>query len=301
MKNFIYKSFDAAMLQNQYSLFQGDAYKLLASMPEQEILDLIVTSPPYNIGKEYEKIINLDDYFQGQQKIITEISSRLKNTGSICWQVGNYISKQDEIFPLDFGFHEIFSQLGFKLKNRIVWTFGHGQHSKKRFSGRYEVILWYVKTEDYKWDLDAVRVPQLYPGKKAYQGPKKGTLSGNPKGKNPEDVWNIPNVKGNHVEKTIHPCQFPVALVQRLVKALTEKDDLVFDPFMGVASAGVAALLNNRKFLGADLDSSYVEEASKRLKRTLIGDEKIREDKPIYNPSQSNLSKVPLGFTKNNE
>ena len=296
MRDFIYKKYHSKALKNEYSLFKCDAYDLLTSMPDKEIFDLVVTSPPYNIGKEYEKILSMDDYFKIQKKIIIEISKRLKTTGSICWQVGNYISKHDEIIPLDFGFHEIFKGLGYKLKNRIIWTFGHGQHSKKRFSGRYEVILWYVKSDEYKWDLDSVRIPQLYPGKKAYQGPKKGTLSGNPKGKNPEDVWNIPNVKGNHIEKSIHPCQFPVALVQRLINALTEENDLIFDPFMGVASTGVASLLNKRRFIGSDLDATYVSEASKRLKRTLKGNEKIRGDRPVYDPSKSNLSKKPKEF-----
>src|ERR1041384_3300304 len=93
------------------------------------------------------------------------------------------------------------------------------------------IFLRYSKGRRYRFDLNAVRVPQKYPGKKHYKGPKKGKLSGNPKGKNPSDVWEIPNVKSRHVEKTKHPCQFPVALVQRLVRALTLPGSLVVDPF----------------------------------------------------------------------
>lgn len=148
----------------------------------------------------------------------------LKPQGSICWQVGNYVDN-GEIIPLDVILYPIFSRLGLQLRNRIVWHFGHGLHASKRFSGRYEVILWFTKGHDYVFNLDAVRVPQKYPQKKHFKGPKKGELSGNPLGKNPGDIWEIPNVKANHVEKTIHPCQFPVELIERLVLALTNEDD----------------------------------------------------------------------------
>src|SRR5262249_24720879 len=161
---------------------------------------------------------------------------------SICWQVGNYVSN-GHIVPLDLELSPIFKKLGLKLRNRIIWHFGHGLHCKKRFSGRYEVVLWYSKTDDYKFNLDNIRVPSKYPNKKHFKGPRKGELSGNPLGKNPSDVWNnddfgevwdIPNVNHNHVEKTDHPCQFPFGLVQRFVLALTDPGDNVFDPFLGV-------------------------------------------------------------------
>lgn len=133
----------------------------------------------------------------------------------------------------------MFKEYKLQMRNRIIWHFGHGLHSKKRFSGRYEVVLWYTKSNEYTFNLDDVRVPSKYPGKRHFKGPKAGQLSGHPLGKNPDDVWNIPNVKSNHVEKTSHPCQFPVGLIERLTLALTNKSELIFDPFAGVASAGV--------------------------------------------------------------
>jgi adenine-specific DNA-methyltransferase len=87
-----------------------------------------------------------------------------------------------------------------KLRNRIVWTFGHGLHCQKRFSGRHETILWFTKSDDYKFKLDPVRVPSKYPFKKYFKGPNKGRISSNPLGKNPADVWDIPNVKANRAE-----------------------------------------------------------------------------------------------------
>ena len=204
----------------------------------------------------------------------------VKDSGSICWQVGNYINKKDgSIFPLDIGFYKIFNDLGYILKNRIIWHFGHGLQATKRLSGRYETVLWFVKSEDYTFNLDPIRIPQKYPGKTYYKGPNKGKISSNKLGKNPEDVWYIPNVKGNHIEKTEHPCQFPVGLIERLVLGMTNPGDIVFDPFMGVGSAGIAALAHGRKFIGAEIDSKYVKIARKRLKDFKKGDLNYRSHK----------------------
>lgn len=275
-------------------LFGMDVEKVLDNLPEIPLFDLVVTSPPYDIGKSYEKRMPLEDYISWQKRIINKIYTRLKDSGSICWEVGNYIAKDGSIIPLDIALDPIFRDLKMSLRNRIVWHFGHGLHSKNRFSGRYEVIMWYTKTEDYIFNLDPVRIPAKYPGKRHFKGPHKGELSGNPLGKNPEDVWDdIPNVKSNHIEKTIHPCQFPVGLIERLVLSMTNEGDLVFDPFAGVASAGVAAIINNRSFWGCEIVDNYIKIGSERLQQSIQGTVKRRENKPLYNPSQSNLSKTP--------
>jgi len=275
-------------------LWNGDVLKLLNQLPKNPFIDLVVTSPPYNIGKSYENHSSLEDYFTNQKQIIEAIDLRVKKGGSICWQVGNHITK-DGIYPLDYGFHEIFIKLGYTLKNRIVWKFGHGFHAQKRLSGRYEVILWFVKGESYTFNLDAIRIPSKYPGKKYYKGPKKGMISSNPLGKNPEDVWDIPNVKGNHIEKTSHPCQFPIGLIERLVLGMSNQNDIIFDPFMGVASAGIAALLHERKFIGADTEKEYIQVAKRRIEDLKNGKLKYRpHDKPVYDFKLSPLSKIDV-------
>lgn len=280
-------------LKDKNVIFNGDVEKTLLCMPEEPIFDLIVSSPPYDIGKSYEKRIPLNEYIAWQKRIIVEMTKRLKDGGSICWEVGNYV-ENNSIVPLDYLFDPIFRELGFTLRNRIVWHFGHGLNTKRRFSGRYEVVLWYTKGDDYTFNLDDVRIPSKYPGKRYFKGPKKGELSGNPLGKNPEDVWDIPNVKSNHVEKLEHPCQFPVGLIQRLVLALTNKGDMVFDPFSGTASSGVAALLHERKYWGCEIMNDYVEISYERLLDTLDGTVKYRPfDKPIYDPSGTALAKYP--------
>jgi adenine-specific DNA-methyltransferase len=249
-------------------------------------VQLIVTSPPYNIGKKYETRSPLDLYVQEQAFAISECVRVLKNTGSLCWQVGNHV-QNGEIFPLDMVLYPVFAKHGLKLRNRIVWHFEHGLHCTKRLSGRYETILWFTKSDDYLFNLDSIRVPSKYPGKKYFKGPKAGQLSCNPLGKNPGDVWIFPNVKNNHVEKTIHPCQFPVELAERLVLSLTEPDDIVFDPYMGVGSTVVAALKNGRAGYGCELVKEYVDIAWQRVDALRNGELKTRPmDRPVYDPSK---------------
>jgi len=226
---------------------------------------LIVTSPPYNLGKSYESHSELEIYLALQEQVIGECVRLLDERGSICWQVGNYV-ENGEIIPLDTLLYPIFQSYGLKLRNRIIWHFGHGLHCTKRLSGRYETINWWTKGDDYTWNLDPIRIPAKYPNKRSFKGPNAGKLSCNPKGKNPSDVWSFPNVKNNHPEKTIHPCQFPVELVERLVLSMTDELDLVFDPYMGVGSSVVAALKNNRKGYGCDVIKEYVAIAKQRIK-----------------------------------
>jgi adenine-specific DNA-methyltransferase len=213
--------------------------------------------------------------------------------GSICWQVGNYV-ENGEIVPLDLKLYPIFESLGLQLRNRIVWHFGHGLHASKRFSGRYEVILWFTRSKRYTFNLDPVRIPSKYPNKKHFKGSKIGQLSCNPLGKNPTDVWNIPNVKANHVEKTEHPCQFPVELIERLVLALTNEGDWVLDPFLGVGSTAIAALMHGRKILGAETEANYITTAKKRIQAAEQGTLRIRPmDRTVYDPANKGQSVPP--------
>lgn len=247
-------------------------------------MNLIVTSPPYNIGKEYEKRTSLDIYIETQAATIAEAVRLLHPKGSICWQVGNHVD-DGEVFPLDAILYPLFKTHGLQLRNRIIWTFGHGLHCQKRFSGRHETILWFTKGEDYTFNLDPVRIPSKYPDKKHFKGPNKGKISGNPLGKNPSDVWDIPNVKSNHVEKTDHPCQFPVGLVERLVLSMTNPGDNVLDPYLGVGSSAIAALKNDRNAYGCDNTEEYVNVALDRLAQLDAGTLRTRAmNQPIYEP-----------------
>ncbi len=263
-------------------LSHADVLDFLATVPGNEF-QLIVTSPPYNIGKPYEERTEFHEYVEWQKRVLKECTKKLRPGGSLCWQVGNYV-EEGEVFPLDIFFYDaIKQQPEMHLRNRIVWFFEHGLHASRRLSGRYETILWFTKGDDYVFNLDSIRVPQKYPGKTYYKGPKRGQPSANPKGKNPGDVWkmlsedwdtlvwDIPNVKANHPEKTVHPAQFPIELVERLVLALTNEQDIVFDPFMGVGSAMVASLLHGRRAVGVEKEKEYVRLAKDRVRAALEG------------------------------
>jgi adenine-specific DNA-methyltransferase len=263
---------------------KSDNLKFMRSLEDQS-MQLIVTSPPYNLGKSYESRRTQDLYLEEQSAAIAEAARLLHPNGSICWQVGNHVD-DGEIFPLDILLYPLFRNHGLKLRNRIVWTFGHGLHCQKRFSGRHETILWFTKNDEYTFNLDPVRIPSKYPEKKHFKGPKRGELSGNPLGKNPSDVWDIPNVKANHVEKTDHPCQFPVGLVERLVLSLTNRGDNVLDPYLGVGSSAVAALKNNRNAYGCDSVAEYATIAKQRIRDLTAGVLRTRPmNKPIYEPT----------------
>lgn len=270
-----------------------DALDFCKTLPSNSV-KLIITSPPYNIGKAYETKTSIEEYIDHIEPMLTEFVRILSEDGSLCWQTGNFVDN-GEIYPLDIYFYPYFKKLGLHLRNRIIWHFGHGLHCSKRFSGRYETILWFTKSDNYTFNLDNVRIPSKYPGKRYFKGAKKGQISGNPKGKNPEDVWEmtlerlvddwdaliweIPNVKSNHPEKLEHPCQFPVELVERCVLALTDENDIVYDPFAGVGSSLVAALKNNRYAYGTELEQKYVKIGLERIERLKNDTLSIR---PIY-------------------
>jgi adenine-specific DNA-methyltransferase len=281
----------------QCVLALSDCNEFIKTLPAESV-DLTVSSPPYFMGKAYDKSTKIEDFIEAHKSLLPELLRVTKPGGSLCWQVGYHI-KDGVTTPLDFLVHGIFSSSGaLQLRNRIIWTFGHGLHTQRRFSGRHETILWYTKGDGYYFDLDRVRVPQKYPGKVAYVGKRKGQPSGNPLGKNPADVWDIPNVKALHVEKTEHPCQFPVALAQRLVRGLSPANGRVFDPFMGAGSSGIAALLEKRKFVGVEINKAYYDIAHSRCE--LAFNEKIKI-RPLEKPIQvagpnSSVVKKPSNF-----
>lgn len=273
-------------------VFPGDCRELLKQVPDESI-QLVVTSPPYNLGKEYEKKLRLDTYLKQQDAVIGECIRVLSPAGSICWQVGNYV-RDGAIVPLDTALYPLFENRGLKMRNRIIWHFKHGLHCNKRFSGRYETIVWFTKTDRYIFNLDPVRVPQKYPGKKYFRGPRAGEYSCNPLGKNPGDLWAIPNVKNNHVEKTEHPCQFPAELIERLVLSMTAENDWVLDPFLGTGTSIVAALRYNRRGAGAEVCTPYVRLARERIRREMAGTLRTRPmHRPVYDPGKAGTGSPP--------
>lgn len=309
-------SHSAPRPDQEHQLLVGDSLKAMDSVPDSSCR-LVITSPPYNIGKEYERHHrhSFQEYVAWMDRVIERMCRKVSIDGHLCLQVGNYVSS-GEVFPLDYFFYPLMRKQGFRLRNRIIWQFNFGLHARRRFSGRYETLLWFTRSDNYFFQLDPVRIPQLYPGKRhpLNRATNGGNPSGNPKGKNPTDfwefdpkaslledhIWRIPNVKANHPEKTNHPCQFPSELVERCILALTKCGDTVLDPFVGVGTTVVAAAKHNRKGIGIDRSSSYIRIARKRLKQQQSGGLVTRPfGKPVRQPQNGErVATVPSEWLK---
>lgn len=252
---------DAARHEGSACLYHGNCLDMLHALPDGSV-SLFVTSPPYSMGRSYEDKKNGTETFRALHKsMLRDMYRALRLGGSICWQVGSYVSG-GEVTPLDVEVFNIFDGFAggggpsIACRGRVIWTFGHGLHCKTRFSGRYETILWFTKG-DPRDDTETLH---------------------------PADIWDIPNVKGNHVEKTSHPCQFPVVIPKRLIHALTLQGELVADPFAGSGTTGAAAMLEDRRFIGSEMQEDYIRTASERIRQASEGTLRYRPDIPVKEP-----------------
>lgn len=277
-------------------ILKWNAFDLIKNISNWEI-QTIITSPPYNIWKAYEKKTLLEDYLIPYKDFAKELYRTINDWGSLFWEVWNYIENW-EIYPLDIFFYKIFKDAGFKLRNRIIWHFEHGLHASKRLSGRYETILWFTKSESYVFNLDEIRIPSKYPWKLHFKWPNKWKPSWNPLWKNPSDlwkiinedwqkeIWSIPNVKANHPEKTEHPCQFPIELVERCILATSNQWDKILDPFLWAGSTILASMIHDRIWIWFEMDENYIKSANQRINNLKEGTLKIRPIwKPVHKPT----------------
>jgi adenine-specific DNA-methyltransferase len=180
-KTLVYKTYAR---EHSASRYLGDCSQFVKNLPDGEV-DLVAKSPPYCIEKNYESTQDVRDFVSFHERLLPEILRATKDGGSICWQVGHHVSDK-VVLPLGFLVLDSCRKIQeLKLRNRIVWTFGHGLHATERFTGRHETVLWFTKGDNYFFNLDAVRVPQRYPGKKAYKGLQK-PVQRQPIGEEPE-------------------------------------------------------------------------------------------------------------------
>lgn len=241
-----------------------DVLEGLASLADESV-DLTITSPPYNIGKEYEQALPLNEYLVWCEKWLAEIYRVTKPAGAFWLNLGYLaVENKGRAVPISY---LLWDKSPFYLWQEVVWQYGAGVHSKKAFSPRNEKWLWYVKNpQSYTFNLDAVRDPDVkYPLQK-----KNGKLKCNPLGKNPGDVWSIPKVTSGtgraSKERTSHPAQFPLAVIERIILACSRPDSLILDPFAGSGSTLVAANKLGRRSLGFEIRPDYVELGLERLK-----------------------------------
>lgn len=252
-------------------VYEGDCQKLLPRLPD-ECIDLTATSPPYNIGKEYEEARPLEDYLSWCESWMEQVFRATQPSGAFWLNLG-YMSVpgRGKAVPIPY---LLWQRTRFFLLQEVVWNYGAGVAARKMFSPRNEKWLWYLKTPDsYTFNLDAVRDPDVkYPNQK-----KNGRVRVNNLGKNPTDVWQVPKVTtgagrtGQRAspERTAHPAQFPEAVLRRIILASSDPGDLVLDPFVGSGTTAVVALATGRACIGIELSSPYVNVAVRRLERTL--------------------------------
>lgn len=248
---------------DKFAIYNCDCFEAITKLPE-EFINLTVTSPPYNIGKEYEKLLPLEEYLNWCEKWIGQIYRLTIDNGAFWLNLG-YLSipGRAKAIPIPY---LLWDRIPFFLIQEVVWNYGAGVAGKKVLSPRNEKFLWYVKNENnYIFNLDDIRDPNVkYPNQK-----KKGKLRCNTIGKNPSDVWQIAKVTSgknrSSSERAPHPAQFPRDLIDRIIKGFSNKGDLVLDPFMGSGTTAESALAYDRYVIGFEINENYCQYISYRL------------------------------------
>lgn len=254
-------------------IYNLDCLEAMTILPDQSI-NLTVTSPPYNIGKEYENLLPLDDYINWCKKWITEVYRLTLYDGAFWLNLG-YLSIKNRAKAIPISYL-LWDKIPFYLIQEIVWNYGAGVAGSKFFSPRNEKFLWYVKNpEAYTFNLDDIRDPNVkYPNQK-----KNGKIKVNPLGKNPTDVWEFPKVTSGQnrssKERTPHPAQFPSAVIQRIITASSHENEIVLDPFLGSGTTAMVALDLNRLVIGFEIRQDYCDIAANRIE-TFLQDKNSR-------------------------
>lgn len=243
-------------------IYQGDCEQLIPAMDEKP--SLVVTSPPYNIGKEYEDIATVDSYISWCSRWMNLLYENTSDSASFWLNLGYFsVDGKGKNVPISY---LLWDKSPFFLLQEVVWNYGAGVAAKKYFSPRNEKFMWFVKDESsYTFELDRVRDKNVkYPNQK-----KNGILKCNPLGKNPTDVWQFPKVTSganrSSVERTAHPAQFPEKVIERIVLACSNEGDLVLDPFMGSGTTAAVCQRLNRRCIGFELRNDYVDIVAERV------------------------------------
>lgn len=248
-------------------IYQGDCIELMGQVPDG-LIDLTITSPPYNIGKEYEDKLALSEYLDWCENWISEIYRLSKDDGTFWLNLG-YMALEERAKAIPISYL-LWDRIPFYLIQEVVWHYKAGVAGRKFYSPRNEKFLWYVKSADnYTFNLDDVRDPNVkYPNQK-----KNGKIKVNSIGKNPGDVWVFSKVTSgknrSSKERTAHPAQFPEAVIERIIKASSNEGDIIFDPFMGSGTTAAVALSLNRYVIGFELAENYCEIISQRIEETI--------------------------------
>jgi site-specific DNA-methyltransferase (adenine-specific) len=267
----------------------GDCTARLAELPAGSV-DLAFADPPFNIGYEYDRYHDRragDDYLAWTEKWLAAVKRVLKPTGSVYVAIGDEYAAEIKV-RLD--------GLGLTMRNWIVWHYTFGVNCTRKFNRSHAHIFYYVvDPKRFTFNAEEVRVPSArqttYADRRA-----------NPSGKLPDDTWvlrpqedgsffgpeddtwYVSRVCGTFKERGEHPCQMPLALLERIVRVSSNPGDLVLDPFAGSGTTLAAAKKLGRDYYGIELSENYVERIRDRLKR-LVGYEDVRVDRTGHKPT----------------
>ena len=261
-------------------LYNCDSLEYLQKISENSI-NLTVTSPPYNIGKEYEKIMDIEDYIEWSTKWLSYIPKILSKNGAFWLNLG-YVKYKNTAKALPL-VYLLWNRIELFLIQEIVWNYGAGVAAKTFLSPRNEKWLWFVKDEEnYTFNLDKIRDPNvLYPNSK-----KNGRLRCNTIGKNPSDVWQIAKVTSgmnrSSPERTTHPAQFPLDLINRIIMGFSNENEVVFDPFMGSGSTAISCVSNNRNVIGFEINKNYCEIQIDRIEKYYENKKNMELQKELF-------------------
>jgi DNA modification methylase len=252
-------------------VIQGDCLTRLAELPAATA-DLAFADPPFNIGYEYDHYDDRRakaDYLSWTDKWLAAVRRVLKPTGSFYVAIGDEYVAEVKV-RLD--------GLGLTMRNWIVWHYTFGVNCTKKFNRSHAHLLYYVvDPKRFTFNADAIRVPSArqttYADRRA-----------NPLGKLPDDTWvlrpqeddrffrpdddtwYVARVCGTFRERGEHPCQMPLALLERIVRVASNPGDLVLDPFAGSGTTLAAAKKLGRDYLGIELSANYAKRIRERLK-----------------------------------
>ena len=238
-------------------LIVGDALDVLPQIPSASV-HLVCADPPYNLGKDYGAGVDKrawNEYEQFTHAWLAECHRILRDDGSLYVFMGvRFIAR----------LYLILEEMGFLFNGWITWHYTQGTGRTIGFSPRHEDILYFTKSTDYTFNLDPVRIPQKYYRER-----------NNMRGANPGDVWAFSHVHYSNPEREDHPTQKPEALIERIVRASSNENDIVLDPFVGSGTTARVAQALNRRYIGIDITPEYIAMAERRLLRPFAGFDSI--------------------------
>ena len=222
-------------------IYNEDCLKGMSKIPNESI-DLIVTSPPYNAGKKYENKLSVQEYKDFAKQWTEQTIRILKPNGSLWINLGYMKMGENETLPLTYLYYDV---INIPLIQEIVWHYEGGMSYKKRFTHRTERWQWYSKNpNNVVFNLDDIRDMSLN---------KTQDKRNNPLGKNPTDYWYFDRVvsgTGKVIDKTNHPCQFPIEMINRIIKACSSLGNIVLDPFIGSGTTAISCKQLDRNYIG---------------------------------------------------